>query len=300
MKILMPVDGSDFSKSAVSFVAARAAHLESPPEVELVNVQYPVPQRAARALGKETVQAYYETEAAKVLKSAAAMLKRAGARTSAHHLVGTIANELARIVAGDGTDLIVMGSHGDTGLKKLLLGSVASTVAASCTRPLLILRGAPVPRRESLRVSIALDGSPHGIAVARFVAAHRDFFGPAPKVTLVHVAPDLTKVSVPGLLDRQIDTGIKAEQVEAMHRAAFESVFAPAREALAHAGLSPEEARLVGGHPGHEIAAWSLKAKPDLLAMGSLGFGESRLSSMGSVAAQVASRCRIALLLVRE
>ena len=66
-----------------------------------------------------------------------------------------VAEVLVFIVANNRADLIVMGSHGHTGLKKLLLGSAASTVAVSCTKPLLVVRGAPVPKRDSLRLGIA-------------------------------------------------------------------------------------------------------------------------------------------------
>lgn len=300
MRILMPVDGSECSKAAVAFVASRATLLKNPTEVELVNIQYPVPLRAARALGKEIVQSYHEAEAAKALKSTAATLKRAGANATTRHVVGTVAHELAAIVANDRADLIVMGSHGETGLNTLLLGSVANTVAVSCTKPLLLLRGAPVPKRDSLKVGIALDGSPYGLAVARFVAGHRDLFGASPSVSLIHVVPDLTKITVPGWIEREVPTGIKPEQVEAMQKAAFENVFKPAQELLARAGITATEVRLVGPAPGDAIAAQVTKSKLDLLAMGSLGFGASRHGSMGSVATRAASRCRTALLLVRE
>lgn len=300
MRILMPVDASEYSKAAVAFVASRATLLKNPTEVELVNVQYPVPLRAARALGKEMVQSYHESEAAKALKSAAAALKRAGANAVARYVVGTVADDLASIVANDRADLVVMGSHGDTGLKKLLLGSVASTVAVSCSKPLLILRGAAMPKRDSLKVGIALDGSPYGLAVARFVAKHRDLFGASPSVSLIHVVPDLTKITLPGWIEREVPTGIKPDQVEAMHKAAFENVFKPVHELLARAGITATEVRLVGQLPGDLIAAQATKSKLDLLAMGSLGFGASRHTSMGSVATRVASLCRTALLLVRE
>jgi nucleotide-binding universal stress UspA family protein len=299
MRILMPVDASEYSKAAVAFVASRATLLKNPTEVELINLQYRVPLRAARALGKEIVHSYYEAEAAKALKAAAAALKRAGANTATRYAVGTVADDLASIVANDRADLIVMGSHGDTGLKKLLLGSVASTVAVSCTKPLLILRGAPNPRRDSLKVGIALDGSPYGLAVARFVAGHRDLFGASPSVSLIHVVPDLTKITVPGWIGREVPTGIKQEQAEAMQNAAFDNVFKPAHDLLARAGITATEVRLVGQVPGDAIAAEVTKSRLDLLAMGSLGFGASR-TIMGSVATRVASRCRTALLLVRE
>ena len=246
------------------------------------------------------MQAHHEAEATKALKSAAATLERAGANTAARYVVGTVAHDLGAIVANDRADLIVMGSHGDTGLKKLLLGSVASTVAAACTKPLLILRGAPVPRRDSLKIGIALDGSPYGLAVVRFVAKHRDLFGASPSVSLMHVVPDLTTISVPGWLEREVPTGIRPEQAEAMQQAAFDNVFKPAHELLARAGIQATEVRLVGQAPGDAIAAQATKRRLDLLAVGSLGFGASRHTLMGSVASRVASRCRTALLLVRE
>ena len=300
MRILMPVDGSEFSKAAVSFVASRATLLKSPTEVELVNVQYPVSLRVSRAAGREIVQWYHEAEAAKVLKSAAAALKRAGANASARYVVGTVAHDLASIVANDRADLVVMGSHGNTGLKKLLLGSVASTVAVACTKPLLILRADPILKRDSLKVGIALDGSPYGLAVARFVARHRDLFGASPSVSLIHVVPDLTKITVPGWIEREVPTGIRREQVEALQKAAFENVFKPAHDLLARAGITATEVRLVGQAPGDAIVAQATKSRLDLLALGSLGFGASRHTIMGSVATRVASRCRTALLLVRE
>lgn len=152
MRILMPVDGSEYSKSSVAFVASRTTLLKTPTEVELVNIQYPVPPRAARALGREMVHSFHEAEAAKALRSTVATLKRAGANATARYVVGNVARELTSIVANDRADLIVMGSHGDTGLKKLLLGSVASAVALSCTKPLLIMRGAAMNKRDSLKV----------------------------------------------------------------------------------------------------------------------------------------------------
>ncbi|MDZ4100137.1 MAG: universal stress protein [Hydrogenophaga sp.] len=300
MRILMPVDSSEYSKAAVAFVATRTTLFKNPTEVELLNIQYPVPSRAARALGREMVQSYHESEAAKALKTSAAALKRAGANAAGRYVVGTVAHELASIVANDRADLIVMGSHGDTGLKKLILGSVASAVAVSCTKPLLILRGAQIPKRDSLKVGIALDGSPYGLAVARFVARNRDLFGASPSVSLIHVVPDLTKIVVPGWIEREVSTGIKPEQVEAMQNAAFENVFKPAHELLARAGITAAEVRLVGQVPGDAIAMHVTKSRLDLLAMGSLGFGAARHALMGSVATRVASRCRTALLLVRE
>jgi nucleotide-binding universal stress UspA family protein len=77
-------------------------------------------------------------------------------------------------------------------------------------------------------------------------------------------------------------------------------VFKPVHDLLARAGITATEVRLVGQVPADAIVEQAKKSKLDLLAMGSIGFGASRHTPMGSVATRVASRCRTALLLVRE
>lgn len=295
----MPIDDGNCSRSAVEFVASRATLLKKAVEVELVNIQYPVPPRAAHALGREMVKAHHDAESSKVLEPPAAKLRAAGANASHYYLVGTTSHDLARVVQRDPADLIVMGSHGGTGVVLLLFGSVAETVATSCSKPLLILRDQPTPARDDLNVGLALDGSTHGLATARFLASNRDFLGANPRVTLIHVAPELSKVLVHGWIDREVDTGIPSEQVAAMHAAAFRAAFHPVHEILGTAGIEADEACLVGNDPGAVIAAYASGKKLDLLAIGSLGFGANRFSSFGSVATRVASRIGTPLLLVR-
>lgn len=300
MRILMPIDGSSFSKAAVAFVASRATLVKNRPDIELLNVQSPVPSRAARALGQEIVLSYYESEANKVLKPALATLKRADLKASTRCVVGTVGRELASIVAADAADLIVMGSHGHTGLKKLLFGSVASTVLASCATPLVVLRGKPARKKDSLNVGIALDGSKYGVAAVRFFVKNRDLFGAAPTVTLVHVVPDLLNLVIPGYFGRVPAPGPKPEQVEAMQGAAFENAMAPARKLLERAGIAATEVRLLGNNPGDQIAAYATKNKIDVIALGSHGQGALESAVLGSVATRVAAQCRTPLLFIRQ
>ena len=140
MRILLPIDGSSFSNAAVAFVASRDTLILNQPDVELLNVQYPVPARAARYAGKERVLSYHESEAKKVIKPALAMLKRAGLRARAKYVIGSPGSEVARVAASDAADLIVMGSHGYGGLRSTVLGSVATRVAAQCRNALLFVR----------------------------------------------------------------------------------------------------------------------------------------------------------------
>jgi nucleotide-binding universal stress UspA family protein len=300
MKILMPIDGSLFSKSALSFIASRTALIKLEPEIELLNVQYPVSLRVARAAGSDLVRSHHESEAKKVIKPALAVFKRAGLRAKATALVGSPGPEVIRIAAAGAADLIVMGSHGHTGLKNLLFGSVTQTVLASSTTPLLVLRSDAVPKKDSLKVGIALDRSKYSLAVVRYIVKHHSLFGEKPVFTLIHVVPDLLKLVMPGFTGGHPVRGIDPEQVAEMQHAAVERAVSPARKLLKTAEFEAAEASLIDNNPGDAIAAYATKNKLDVIAMGSHGEGKFRSAMLGSTATRVAAKCHTALLFIRE
>lgn len=301
MRILIPVDGSRFTKSAINFIASRATLIGQQPRVDLLNVQYPVSVRVGRAAGKELVESYQESEAKKVLKPCVATLQRAGLTAGARYVVSSPGSAISKMATDSAAELIVMGSHGHTGLKSALFGSVTHTVLASCNTPLLVLRDELAPKQDSLRIGIALDGSKYGTAAARFVVKHRALFGRTPSVTLMHVVPDLLNLVLPGFfVGKRPAPGLVPEQIEAMQLAAFEQAMAAPTKRLDAAGLQVKQVRLIGNNPGDQIAAYVNKNKLDILVMGSHGYSALRSITLGSVSTRVAARCRHPLLLIRQ
>ena len=61
---------------------------------------------------------------------------------------GDAATQILRIAQETGCDLIVLGTHGRTGLGRLLMGSVAEQVLRTATCPVLTVR-APFPPSEA-------------------------------------------------------------------------------------------------------------------------------------------------------
>ncbi len=236
MRLLIPVDGSPYSAAALEFIAARPFGEGEHPQIDLLNVQLPVPPRAGRAVGAEFVRALHEAESSKVLKPALSVLRAAHLDPAWYYRVGNPAVEIVEWAELHGTDLIVIGSHGHTALKALAFGSVTQRVLASTTVPMLVLRTAKPPRRASLRVGIALDGSAYGIAAARFVLTHPRLFGPRPIVTLIHVAePTAEEMRDSG---RSRAPGARPSPAAA---AAIASVLDPVREQFAQAGIAVHE-----------------------------------------------------------
>jgi nucleotide-binding universal stress UspA family protein len=300
MRILIPVDGSSFSKAAVAFMASRETLMASQPEVELLNVQYPVSSRVVRAAGSDVVDDFQTSEASKVLKPCVATLKRAGLVARTQFFVGSPGSAVGKVAAAYGADLIVMGSHGHTGFKSVLFGSVTNAVLASCTTPVLVLRDELLPKKESLRVGIALDGGKYGLAAVKFVVKHRDLFGAAPAITLMHVVPDLMNLVMPGFLGKKPTPSYEPGQVQAMQQAAFEQAVAAPQKLLEAAGVKVNAVCLTGNNPGDELAVYVKKNKLDMLVMGSHGRGAMRLIAMGSVSTRVAATSRLPLLLIRK
>jgi nucleotide-binding universal stress UspA family protein len=81
------------------------------------------------------------TQAARLLRSVVAKAKTAGARASGVLIdFGVTHEQIVRYARKKRADLIVMGTHGRSGLTRALLGSVASRVLSAAKCPVLTVR----------------------------------------------------------------------------------------------------------------------------------------------------------------
>jgi nucleotide-binding universal stress UspA family protein len=76
-----------------------------------------------------------------------------------HVVVGRPDTEIVRFAQERGADLIVMGTHGYGGVKRLLLGSVADHVVRQATCPVLVVPH-PAARSEGATVAIGQQAEP--------------------------------------------------------------------------------------------------------------------------------------------
>jgi nucleotide-binding universal stress UspA family protein len=298
MKILIPVDGSRYSRAAVDFVASRSTLVGSDPEVEVLNVQMAIPRRATRVVGGDIVTSYYADEAEKALKPARTRLQKAGMSPQIRFAVGNPAAEISKAAADDKIDLLVMGSHGHSALRGLLLGSVTNAVLAQTRAPVLILRHRDATPLDNLKVGIAVDGSKYGREAVKYVLRHRTLFGEHPQFTLLHVVADFAGALMPDMAGIALPA-YSEDDIRSMQKKAFETAVAPVRRLFEKAGVKPAEVCLAG-NPGDELSAYARKKKLDVLVMGSHGYGAFKTAVMGSVATRVAHVSEVPLLLIRR
>ena len=140
MKILIPVDGSDYTKRTLAYLAAHDELLGTAHEFIVFTAVAPIPAHATRFLERNTVDDYYREQAEQVLGPVRAFAKQQRWETREAFAHGSAAEAIATFAHAEKADLIVMGSHGHSALGSMLLGSVASGVLARCKVPVLLIR----------------------------------------------------------------------------------------------------------------------------------------------------------------
>jgi nucleotide-binding universal stress UspA family protein len=136
-KILVPLDGSILAESVLPAVGSLASTLES--SVTLIHV---IEENPPEAIHNDRHLARPE-EAEAYLAEIARNHFPGSTKVNTHvHDAGVkdVAGSLSSHAAEYGSDLVVMCTHGRTGVREMLFGSIAQKVIAAGGRPVLLLR----------------------------------------------------------------------------------------------------------------------------------------------------------------
>ena len=134
MKILMAVDGSRFSEDRLQAVITRAQPQQI--EVMVLHMLQPIgPPPPQMGAGYAPELAGEKKEAQALVEGIAGKLRSAGLKAQTRVEVGDARAGVVDYAEEWGADLIVVGSHGQTGIQRFLMGSVSEFVArhAKCS-----------------------------------------------------------------------------------------------------------------------------------------------------------------------
>ncbi|MBB1602484.1 universal stress protein [Variovorax sp. UMC13] len=140
MKILLAVDGSDYTKRMLACLLAHKEWVNTGQAITVFHSVEPLPHRAAAFAEPAVVHGYYEDDARMVLDPVRNLLAKHDIQARFEHRIGRPGVEIAAFAEKGGFDLLVMGSRGHGALAGLVLGSVATKVLAACTVPVLLVR----------------------------------------------------------------------------------------------------------------------------------------------------------------
>lgn len=140
MKILLAVDGSSYTKKMLAYLTTHEEVFGSKNDYTIITVQLPLPPRARAAVGADIAKGYYAEEAEKITSPVVKFLMRHNIQPQVIHKVGTPGDLISKAAESGQFDLLLMGSHGNSALGNLVMGSVATQVLAHCKVPLLLVR----------------------------------------------------------------------------------------------------------------------------------------------------------------
>jgi nucleotide-binding universal stress UspA family protein len=294
-KILLTLDGSELAELALPYAEKLAGLLGS--EIILAHVSESVSgSQEDKHLG------YLQKMVEKAEQGAGTYSPKPGNSSSfsvrSVILSGQPAEKIVEYAESEGIGLIVMATHGQSGIQRWALGSVADKVVRATLRPVMLIRAGdakPDTIADGLltKVLVPLDGSKEGEAIVPFIEVLASML--KIKVTLIQILP------------KGYDTGyqyipLPVQQLDA-DRARATAYLNGIGARLKGKGIDVHEALGIGSRSSNaaeQIIQSAGDVHADFLAMTTHGRSGVGRWAFGSVAEKVLQAGNIPLLLVRS
>ena len=142
--ILVPVDGSDIATTAVEHAVELAKRHQAKLSFISLITEDPFNDADFYSVGSSIMKEYFiqaQANAQEALNSAQHIAQNAGIESNTQVVKGEVsAEQVVEYAEQHQVDLIIVGSHGRKGFKKMVLGSFAQDVLASAHVPVLVIK----------------------------------------------------------------------------------------------------------------------------------------------------------------
>ncbi|MES3628994.1 MAG: universal stress protein [Longimonas sp.] len=203
----------------------------------------------------------------------------------------SVPDGIVRYARQEEVDLIVMGTHGRTGVHRAMLGSVAEKVVRHAHCPVLTIREQThrSPQQSIDHILAPIDFSSHTHIVTEQATAFAKRYGA--RVTLLHVLEDIAVPTTYGIDPMITDSEpVRARITERLSREA---------DMLREQGVEVES-RIRSGNPAEEILALAENDQVDLIAIATVGRTGIARFLLGSVAEKVVRQAPCPVLTARR
>ncbi len=292
--ILVPLDGSEFAEQALPAAEALCTAYEGrltlltvkQKESFLKSIHFSLTFKGRRL----SINGERETYLQKIEKS----LEAKGIEVDHTIRTGEVAESINGLVKEIGVDMVVISSHGRSGVSRLLLGSVANQVLQQATCPIMVIHPIEgvtpaVPKFKKLLVT--LDGSEFAERVLPYVKASVIF----ESVVLLISVPQVPEAEMYGAVINEIRE--LREHAETEAKEYLEGVSTN----LQKAGVNTTVI-VTGSRPAQTIVSIAQKEKVDVIMMATNGRGGMDSLIIGSVAERIVQNtdCPVFLVPIRE
>jgi len=280
--ILVPTDGSENAMAALDHALVLAAAFDATIHgVYVVNITYAADFEGG--LDSESVYQAMKTEGEAALADIEARCEAAGVNVVTDILEGRPASRIARYASENDVDLIAMGTHGRSGVSRLLLGSVTESVLRRTDRHVLTIpREATPPDGAYTDVLVASDGSEDSsVALDRAIELATSF-----------------DAHLHGLY--VVDSSFAGnELIESALEREGATVTADVEERATKAGVECTTT-VREGEPHEELVDYATENDVDIVVVGSHGKGAFERTVLGSVSERTVRTARQPVLVVRS
>jgi nucleotide-binding universal stress UspA family protein len=142
-KVLVPLDGSDLAECMLSHLKSlfKDGALGEVTLLNIVTIDIPWAELESGHFDFDGLRKQVFTSSKKYLEKVESRLRSDGVTVKAESVeANRPAETIVDYAKKNGMELIIMATHGFTGLKKLMLGSVASSVLNQSSVPVLLVR----------------------------------------------------------------------------------------------------------------------------------------------------------------
>jgi nucleotide-binding universal stress UspA family protein len=283
-EILVPLDGSGEAESVLPYLRYLAPRFGS--HVYILGVGIGKKARRVNRLLEDYINGIVHD------------LKSDNIKAEAVTRYGNAADKILDFITENAADLIIMATHGRSGMSRWWMGSVAEKVITEATAPVLLVRSKRPSKTRAARklnflnkILAPLDGSDIGEAALPYAEILATKSGAS--ISLLQV------VSPPGTVEASLLGGPDWRKfVKAMHDAG-EDYLKNIAERLSDKGIK-STSEVITGDPADKIVEYADDKKASLIAMSTHGRTGLTRWLLGSIADKVLHGARMPILLVRS
>lgn len=291
--IFCPIDFSDCSRHAVEYAVALARHFDA--TVTALHVVTPVAALLPVDVPIYPPLGFTPEDLEQFRRQAAAFVRdeSGGTRVYTEVLEGNVTEEIVRRAETLPADLVVIGTHGRSGLDRFMLGSVTERILRKVSAPVLTVPpravdAVPIGPIPFAQIVCAVDFSPASMRALHYAATLAR--GTNAVVTAVHVVepvPAFELVTMGGREGGELDELARAAARKRLNGAIAQGVRAANRwgEIVAT------------GDPAREILRIARELHSDLIVIGVSG---GHFTTVGSTANHIVREASCPVLSLRE
>jgi nucleotide-binding universal stress UspA family protein len=290
--ILVAVDGSETASTALDHALQLATAFDATVHaIHVVDPRVAIVQDESGSEYDQRYQQYLGRHGRELLETVTERADSRNQRVETALETGIPHETVVSYADEHDIDLIVMGTHGRSGLDRMLLGSVTERVVRLSDVPVLAVHGTETDAVQPYeRILVPTDGSEHAeAATAHAIDFARAFDAEIHVLSVLNLAEEGGLFSAGGV-DREF-----IDRLDESTREAAERVAERAREEDISAEVTVEH-----GLPHKEISTYVAENDIDFVAMGTHGRAGLRRYLLGSVTERVLRSVDVPVLTVSK